>query len=455
MTETGAKAKPGRQIGKSLGPVALGVALGAALTLGAQEVLPPEGEVLGGLIDGAGSDATRAEAPPAPAIAASPTRPLPALTSPPPPATLGAHADIIRPAAVIAITAAPTVDIRTVPGTLHPARTSRLAFRVGGPLIDLPVQEGDQVEAGTVLARIDPRDFRLTLADLQARLDAARAIQRLAEINHQRRAQLVERGHVSVAELDEAVAERDRATAEIASLTQQIATAEAALEDTELVAPFAGRIARLHVELQDYVTARSPAITFHDASAMELVVDLPERLVLRLADMHGIDVALSDQPDRIFRAELVELASEQAPETGTYRARLRLQALGGVIPLAGLSGTARFAFANGPFPHGEPANGEPRPGPTVLVPSSAVFSGPSADGAADGGDFVWRVVAGVGDQPTVTRHPVTIGGMVGDRARVTSGLVEGDRIVAFGVDFLREGQRIRPLNERLQMVDRP
>lgn len=351
--------------------------------------------------------------------------------------TLGPHADIVRPATLISVKTEPAVDIRTVPGTLHPARASRLAFRVGGPLIDLAVEEGDTVAAGTVLAQIDPRDFELALAELEARRDAARASHRLTDLTYQRRVQLVERGHVSAAELDEAVAERDRAAAEIASLTQQIATARAALGDTQLVAPFAGRIARLDIELQDYVSARTPAITFHDVSAMDLVVDLPERLVLLLPDTRAIHVILSDRPDRSYPAEIREIASEQATETGTFRTTLRLQALDDILPLAGLSGTATFEFANSP----SAADAE------VLVLSSAVFSGES------GGDFVWRVVDDENGDPTVLRHPVTVGGMAGERTRIIGGLADGDRIIAYGVDFLRDGQRVRPLTEPLQIAE--
>ena len=341
-------------------------------------------------------------------------------------ATLGPHAEIVRPAPVIEVALRPAVELRAFPGTIHPARSSALAFRVGGPLIDLPVLEGEVVEAGTPLALIDPRDFVLAVDELSARLDAARAAQRLAEVNHRRREQLVERRVASTADLDQAIAERDRTAAEVASLTHALAMARAALDDTRLIAPFDGRVARLHVELHDYVNARERAITFHDTSSVDLVVDLPETIVPRLSEILDIEVELSGQSDRRYPATIREIASEQAADTGTYRTALRLSGFDGQAPFAGRSGTAYISLANGAS----------RPPHEVLVPSSAVFAG------GDGGDFVWVVE---GDPPGVVSRPVTVAGIVGDQARLADGLSGGERIVAYGVHFIEEGQRVQPV----------
>ena len=340
------------------------------------------------------------------------------------PETLGPHAEIVRPAAVIEVTAQRPIEIRTFPGTLHPARSSQLAFRVGGPLVRLPVEEGDLVAAGSLLAEIDPRDFELAVAELSARLDAARAAQQLAVLHHRRQAQLVERGHASRAILDAAIADRDRTAAETVSLTQQLETARAARDDTRLTAPFDGRVARLHVEQHDYVLARQPAIVFHDISATDFIVDLPERMIGRLPYLQAIEVTLSDTAGRSYSAVIREMASEQAADTGTYRTALRLSGIEGEPPLAGLSGTASLTFL---------ANGFQRTGEFVL-PSSAVFRG------ASGGDYVWVVE---GTPARVSARPVTLAAIEGDRTRVASGLENGEGVVAYGVDFLQEGQLVR------------
>ncbi len=341
--------------------------------------------------------------------------------------TLGPHAEIVRPAAVIGVALRSPVEVRAFPGTVHPARSSRLAFRVSGPLVTLPVQEGEEVGVGTLLARIDPRDFELAVADLTARLEAADAARRLAEINHGRQEELVRRRAVPVANLDSALAERDRAVAEVESVLHQLATAQAALDDTRLVAPSGGRVAALHVELHDYVTARAPVLTFHDTAATDLIVNLPETMIPRLPAVTGIEVTVADRPGRLYAAEIREMASELAADTGAYTTALRISDLDGPAPLAGLSGTARFHIAETTSASGR----------EIMVPSSAVFAGP------EGGNHVWVVT---GDPSLVTARPVTVVGIDGDHTRLVGGLAQGERIVAYGVHFLREGQRVRPLD---------
>lgn len=352
--------------------------------------------------------------------------------------TLGPHADIVRPASVIHVTARAPIESRAFPGTVHPARSSRLAFRVTGPLVALPVREGQDVAAGTLLAQVDPRDFELAVADLTARLEAADAARRLAEIHHRRQEELVRRGVVPEANLDAAIAERDRTIAEVDSTLHQLATAQAALDDTRLVAPSDGRVAGLHVELHDSVAARAPVITFHDTSATDLVVSLPESLIPRLPDVVGIDVTVSDRPGRAYAAAIREIASDRETDGGAYRTTVRLDGLESLAPLAGLSGTATFRLA-------ETRQGsQDRAGTEVVVPSSAVFA------RAEGGEFVWVVT---GDPPTVTARPVTVRGIADDRARLAGGLRDNERIIAYGVHFLREGQRVRPLDEPVDEPD--
>ena len=61
----------------------------------------------------------------------------------------------------------------TFPGRVAAGEQVDLAFRVGGPLIEFPVQEGEKVDKGQVVARIDPRDFRIRVDSAQAKFDQA------------------------------------------------------------------------------------------------------------------------------------------------------------------------------------------------------------------------------------------------------------------------------------------
>lgn len=344
---------------------------------------------------------------------------------------LGAHAEIVRPAAIYTVSPQNGEEVRTFPGTVQPARASRLAFRVSGPVIELPVREGDLVETGALLAQIDPRDYRIAVERLRANLRSAEASSRLAQLNYERSTQLLQRGNAPQAVVDRDEAERDQARAEIASIRQQLAAAEAALADTSLVAPFTGRVAGLHIEAFDFVNAGQPAITLHDTSGAELVVFIPERLMPRLESVSRIEIELADFPGERFLAEVREIASDQGADAGAYRTTLRKTALSAPAPLAGLSGVGRFVFKKG------------QEDSAVTVPTSAVFA------SQDGGSYVWGVASG--DPLRVSAKRVVVEGFAGDRARIVDGLRAGDRIVAYGVDFLTEGQPVRPLGDAVAL----
>lgn len=344
---------------------------------------------------------------------------------------LGAHAEIVRPAAIHTVARATGGEVRTFPGTVMPARSSGLAFRISGPLVDLAVREGDIVEAGALLAVVDPRDYAIAVARLKASLQAAEAASRLAQLDHERSVELRARGAAPEAAVDRTSAERDQALAEVASLRQQLKAAEAALSDTRLTAPFRGRVARLHVEAFDFVTAGEVAITLHDVAGAEFVVFIPERQLARLDDVREVHFELADRPGYWRPAHVHEIASDESADTAAFRTTLRQTDLNGTAPLAGISGVGRLVFATD--------------GDAIKVATSAVFS------RSDGRTFVWRVEAGA--PARVRAHEVEVAGIEGERVRITRGLGPGDRIVAYGVDFLMEGQAVRPMGQGTPMAE--
>ncbi|MEA3283744.1 MAG: biotin/lipoyl-binding protein, partial [Synergistota bacterium] len=66
-------------------------------------------------------------------------------------------------------------SVRSVPGRVRASKRVDMAFRVSGPLVELPAREGDRVSKGDLLARIDPRDFLLALEQARGALSQARA----------------------------------------------------------------------------------------------------------------------------------------------------------------------------------------------------------------------------------------------------------------------------------------
>ena len=129
----------------------------------------------------------------------------------------------------------------SLPGQARASQRVDLSFKVSGPLVELPAEEGQEVKQGQLLARILPRDFQINLDQANAR-----AIE--AERQYDRYKELYVRKQVSKAEFDSYKASRDVAAA-------QLEDAQNALKDTYLKAPFAGVVAKRYVENHQEIQA--------------------------------------------------------------------------------------------------------------------------------------------------------------------------------------------------------
>jgi RND family efflux transporter MFP subunit len=126
-------------------------------------------------------------------------------------------------------------------------------------------------------------------------LQAARAELAKAQANFERGATLVEQKFISETEYDQLKAKRGVARA-------RVSTARKALEDAALRAPFAGVVAKRYIENHTDVQAKQRILSLQNVAALEVVVDVPERLVaMRQRDRQGVLVAEFDSvPGKTF-----------------------------------------------------------------------------------------------------------------------------------------------------------
>jgi len=159
-------------------------------------------------------------------------------------------------------------------GTVKACRRSKLSPSVGGQIAALNVREGDRVEAQAILLELWNRDLtaEVTLAEREAQAADARA--RSACLNAEnaqreadRQLKLVGRGMASEEAVDRAItaakanlADCEAAKAQARVQEAQIGLAEAKLAKTQLRAPFAGIVAEVSGELNEYVTPSPPGI---------------------------------------------------------------------------------------------------------------------------------------------------------------------------------------------------
>ncbi len=317
-------------------------------------------------------------------------------------------------------------------GRIKSANQARLSFPVAGKLQAINANEGDVVEAGTVLARLDSRTQK-------SELDSALASARQAKAEYDRQLALYGSDAASKQDLD--VAQRNYEVQQA-----KVSATRKAFEDMTVKAPFSGTIGRRLKENYETVQPREDVIVLVSEGALEIEVDVPERDVSAeratltgeaLLRVLSPEVVVSSLPDRTFPAEPKEFAAVADEVTRTFRLTLGFDP-GDAQILPGM--TARVSLNVG-------ALNEALAGDDT---SSSVFI-PSHAAVADGDEtehFVWIVDR---DTMEVSKRPVELGALDGGSVEVVSGLSRGDVVAISGVKQLREGMKVRryvPKSER-------
>ena len=330
---------------------------------------------------------------------------------------------VVRPVRILTIGGPASGRKLSYAGEIRAGETADLGFEVPGRIVEFLVIEGQEVEKGDLLARLDPADF-------QAQLDQADATFRQAETTYERFKEIVERGAVSRQDLD--LRKRNFEVAEA-----DLAKAQKAVNDTRLVAPFAGNIGRTLVDNFVNVQAKQPVLVLQDTTKLEVVITVPEQDWSRAnpnltkeerTELVTPMVSLSTFPDREFPARISELATVADPVTRTFEVRARLDNPPDVTIMPGMTANVSITV-----PEGGTSGGADK---AVIVPANVVVSDDQ------GNSTVWKIDP---DTMTVSRAQVQLGDLAGGDVRVLSGLNAGDRIATSGVHNLREGMQVSEL----------
>jgi len=235
--------------------------------------------------------------------------------------------EVVRPVKTITIQAAGASASRSYPAQVRASRRVDLAFKVAGPLVELPVEEGQDVKRGQLIAKILPRDFKI-------RLDQAKAKALQAEQQYQRYRDLYAKNQVSKADFDRYKSQRDVAVA-------QEADAKNALKDTSLKAPFAGIIAKRYVENFEEVQAKQPIVFLQDIRQVEMLINVPES---EMSTVRGEIKAKAyaqfpTAPDKRWDLGLKEFSTQADPKTQTYQVVTVMPQPEEINVLPGMTGT--------------------------------------------------------------------------------------------------------------------
>jgi len=327
---------------------------------------------------------------------------------PPPP-------DPIRPIRSLKLVDTSDLDGRRFPGRAKAVLEVDLGFEVSGQLMERPVDVGDKVSAGTLLARLDPREYDNALLRAKAESDRAKAYHDRVETAFEQRA-------VARQEVDDALARYDQARATVAIRQKDV-------DDTRMIAPFDGVVSNTLVDNFQNVNAKQPVIRFLDVSRIEMVINIPENDINMVPYVKQVRVRFDAISGKDILATIEKVGNEASEATRTFPVTLAMDPfIDGVRIQPGMAGSA--TAENVELPEQLQRKG-------VEVPANAIFS-PDDEGSKK--TYVWIV-----DEKTSTVHrrEVTTGELTDRGGTVVTGVQAGERIAIAGVHMLREGQEVR------------
>lgn len=297
---------------------------------------------------------------------------------------------------------------------------TRLGFRVAGKIIQRPVEVGQRVKPGQLLAQLDSQDYRLAAEAAKAQVSAAATNRNLAATEYKRFKELKDQNFISGAELERRDTALKAGDAQLEQAQAQLSSQRNQAAYTNLTAEVAGVITGVEAERGQVVAAGTPVVRIATDGPRDVVFSVPEDGVALVKPGSAVSVR-SWSTAGLRQGVVREVAAVADPITRTYQIKVSLddKDAASAPPLGATVYVVPQAFA--------------RSGVDVIkLPTSAL----KQDGKTTA---VWVLDTA---SMTVKSQPVVIATADGNEAVVSSGLTPGMKVVSAGVHVLQAGQKV-------------
>lgn len=364
-------------------------------------------------------------------------------------AMLGRHRAVeVHTAPVTAIVAgSSSAAVLDASGYVVARRMATVSAQVTGRVKEVMIEEGQRVEAGQIMARLDPIDADAQRKLAGSQLSAARsqadsldAQLRDAETNAARLGALVKQQLVSRSQYDQAVSQRDSLRAQLAAARHDAQVAADNLvvsainvDHTVVRAPFAGVVIAKAAQPGEIISplsagggfTRTGIGTIVDMNSLEVEVDVGEAFIGRVQPKMPVEAMLNAYPDWKIPGEVIAIIPTADRGKATVKVRVALnQKDARIVPDMGV----RVSFLEAARPDVDTAAQKQG----VRVPAAAIVE---RDGA--------QVAFVVSDDDRAERRSLKLGRTMGDDRQVLEGLMSGETVVTDPPETLRDGVKLK------------
>jgi membrane fusion protein (multidrug efflux system) len=293
-----------------------------------------------------------------------------------------------------------TRDIEAV-GSLLSDESVEIASEIAGRVAEISFKEGQPVEEGATLVKLDDRLARAEVDDAKARFD-------LAAANNERAKALSQRGHVAGRAADEAVSNFETAQA-------ALELARVRLSKHELKAPFSGVVGTRRVSPGAYLSAGAPIVNLEKIDTLKVDFKVPETFLGDVAVGQDIELTVDALPRRTFQGEIYAINPQVDVNGRSLQIRARIA-------------NPERVLRPGLFARIRVRGLEERS--VVMVPESAIVP-------RGGESFIYRVENG-----RVVEEKVTLGERRNAEVEIVGGLEGAAVVVTAGQQRLRDGAEV-------------
>ncbi len=320
--------------------------------------------------------------------------------------------------------------VLTASGYVVAQRKAAVASKGTGRLESLGVVEGDKVTKGEIIARIEN-------SDIQAQLDQARANLKLSEAelhdarqNLNRQKNLLEKGLAPQSEYDAADARHLRVLASIDVAKALVTSAEVALENTLIRAPFDGTVLTKNADVGEMVapmaasvSSRSAVVTIADMSSLQVEADVSESNIERIVPNQSCEITLDAYPEIRYQGYVAKIVPTADRAKATVLVKVAFRSYDSKV-LPEMSAKTLFLTK-------APNATETSAKPILTLPATAVVKR---------GDetFVFAVIDNKAAQISVKT-----GRTLGSLVEVLSGIGAGDRVISTVTDEIHDGVTVK------------
>lgn len=309
-------------------------------------------------------------------------------------------------------------------------RKAAVASKGTGRLLFLGVVEGDKVYTNQIIARLEDNDIKAQLEQAKATLKLYEADLKESGNNFKRAEELLKSGSATPADVDAAEARYHRVLASIELAKAQVRSAEVALENTLIRAPFNGTVLTKNADVGEIVAplaaganSKAAVVTIADMNSLQVEADVSESNIEKISAQQNCEIRLDAYPEKAYPGYVAKIVPTADRSKATVMVKIGFKDYDNrVLPEM----SAKVLFLREALKESELIADQ-----YLVVPATAVA------------DRNGKQVVFIVKDEVVSEIPVTTGKVLGSYIEIKSGLANGDKVIENVNEEIKEGLKVK------------